>query len=466
MDRERQRRQQSLKVIISEIIMTLTVVVTVVILALIVSGYWINADFQIERQGLLQVYSIPTGATVEIDGSSSWFQRTNASKILASGEHQINLTKDGYDSWSKKIQISEGLLTRLSYPRLFLKERAKENLLDLSGALAAYVSPNREIMLLTNNTTSWSVISLDRTEIEPKSLDISTIFSSVSVAEDATAGLFTGQIATANWNRDNTRILFSVQNDIGTEWVLLDVKNPKNSTNITKDFGANFDRVTIIDNSANNLIAIINQKMHKIDVSAKSISSVIVDDIIDYSIHKNEVIFSALDAEQSPYLAIVKLGDDRIQKLDTIPYAKKAVISEFYEDKYISIMDSNIFSIYEKENQEEIATVELTFAPNNIMASRDGSFIFMSLDSKIAVFDMETTSVAEWDTGTVSFGWLDDHMIYTSLDGELFVYDYDGLNKRQLSKNVSSHFPVTITANKWIYYSSDDQLVREWLVAR
>ena len=79
---------------------------------------------------------------------------------------------------------------------------------------------------------------------------------------------------------------------------------------------------------------------------------------------------------------------------------------------------------------------------------------------------METMSVTEWDTDTASFGWLDDHMIYTSLDGELFVYDYDGLNKRQLSKNVSSHFPVTITANKWIYYSSDDQLVREWLVAR
>ena len=68
MDRTKQEKRQSLKVIISEVIMTLAVIITVTILALIVSGYWLNSDFEVERQGMLQISSVPTGASVNIDG--------------------------------------------------------------------------------------------------------------------------------------------------------------------------------------------------------------------------------------------------------------------------------------------------------------------------------------------------------------------------------------------------------------
>jgi hypothetical protein len=57
-------------------------------------------------------------------------------------------------------------------------------------------------------------------------------------------------------------------------------------------------------------------------------------------------------------------------------------------------------------------------------------------------------------------------MIYTIKNNELIVYDYDGLNRRSISTNVSAHFPVTITNNRWMYYFNDDGLVREWLIPR
>ena len=118
MNPEAKRRRQSLKVVISEAIMVLAVAITVIILGFLVSGYWINSDLKVERQGMLQISSNPTGANVVIDNESSWLQRTNTSKVLAAGEHTITLTKEGYDSWSKTINISEGLLYRLHYPRL------------------------------------------------------------------------------------------------------------------------------------------------------------------------------------------------------------------------------------------------------------------------------------------------------------------------------------------------------------
>ncbi len=155
MDPERAKRRQSAKIIISETIMVLAVVITVTILAFIVSGYWLNSDFKVERNGLLQISSVPTGADIYIDGDSSWLQRTNISKVLSSGEHSVKLTKDGYDSWQKTINGSEGLLYRIHYPRLFLQNRTPESLLDITGTTLATTSPDHNSLILINNTTEF-----------------------------------------------------------------------------------------------------------------------------------------------------------------------------------------------------------------------------------------------------------------------------------------------------------------------
>ena len=55
-------------------------------------------------------------------------------------------------------------------------------------------------------------------------------------------------------------------------------------------------------------------------------------------------------------------------------------------------------------------------------------------------------------------------MLYSVKDGDLIVYDYDGLNRRVIASNVSSRFPAAITDDKWLYYFSDGQLIREWLI--
>ena len=64
-------RRQSIKIIASEAIMVAAVIITVIILAFLVSGYWLNSNFEVERGGMLQVSSLPTGANVEIDGQAS-----------------------------------------------------------------------------------------------------------------------------------------------------------------------------------------------------------------------------------------------------------------------------------------------------------------------------------------------------------------------------------------------------------
>lgn len=466
MNPEKAKRRQSLRVIFSEIIMVITVIFTVIVLALLVSGYWLNSDFKVERNGLLQISSIPTGADISIDGESAWMQRTNTSKVLSSGEHTVTLTKDGYDSWSKTINISEGLLYRIHYPRLFPNNRTVNNVYDITGATLATISPDHSSLILINDTTEWSFINLDSDNIEPQTLDVSKIFSSVSIAEDATVGLFTGKVINIDWDYNGTHALFQIQNGDNTEWVLLDVKNSKNSINLTREFGSNFTEIQILDNDSNNLLAVQNGNLHKIDASGKSLSAVLIENIINFDHYgNNEIIFSAINnntEENAPYyIGFLKIGDDKITTLTTTSTPAKTTLSKFYDDKYITVLEDTQVSLYKKEDFELLQTFTLTFAPNTIEVGHSGEFITMSLDNQIATLDMESMAINEWQTNSPNFGWIDNDMIYSITDSELTVYDYDGLNRRTIATNVSSHFPAAITNDKWLYYFSDNSLTRE-----
>lgn len=468
MDLEAKRKRQSLRIIISEAIMVLAVIITVVVLAFIVSGYWINSDFEVERQGMLQISSTPSGASVDIDGDIPWLQRTNTSKVLTSGEHTITLTKEGYDSWSKTVNIKEGLLYRLHYPRLFLNDRSSEKVFSATGSVLGIISSNHNSLLITNNTTKWNYLKLNSEKIDSKTLDIAKYFSNVSLTEDASAGLFNGEILDADWNYDANRILFKVKQADNIEWVLIDVNNIEKSINLTKEFGVNFSKVEIIDNAANNLLAVQNGNLHKIEVPGRSISAILVEKILDFDHYNNDIVFSAQRTSKDKidyYIGFFRVGENQIKKLEFFDDPVRVLISKFYDEKNIIVLKDNIISVHKKERyQDEYTNYQLSFTPEHNEVGHDGEFIFMYSGNNIATLDMEADLVREWTIENAIFDWIDNDMLYTVSEGELIVYDFDGYNRRVIAKNVSSHFPIGITDNKWLYYFSDDQLVREWLI--
>lgn len=467
------KRLESIKIIVSESIMVLVVIVTVVVLAFVVSGYWLNSDFKVERQGMLQVSSIPTGASVSIDSEKpSWLFVTNTSKILSSGEHTIELTKAGYDTWSKTITISEGLLHRLHYPRLFLKERTSESVAAINNAITATVSPDRNRLVLINNTPEWTLVELDAETPKYTKIDISKLFPNLKTGDGAKRMAFLDEITVVDWNSDNSRFLFRGKTSEGSEeWVLLDVDNLEKSINITKEFGADFDSIKILNHSADTLLATRNSNLHKIDLSHKSVSSVLVKNVIDFDHLGNEVVFSAhledddMHNNKQYYVGIFKIGDAEIKELKQSPFPLGVAISKFYDETYIATTFKNEVAVYQKNNNsyKEILNQSLNIEPIKIKVGHHGEFFVFSRDNNIATLDMESKTTREWQTEGI-FGWLDDDMIYSIKDSNLVIYDYDGFNRRELSSGVSSHFPVTITDDKWLYYVSDRSLVRELIV--
>ena len=458
MDLEKRARRQSLRIIISEIVMVIAVVAMVAVLAFIVSGYWINADFEVERQGMLQVNSIPTGATVSVDGDAPWFQRTNTSKILSGGEHTIKLTKDGYDSWSKTVSISEGLLYRLNYPYLFLKNRSKESVYDATTTTFATVSPDRKLLLLANNTTSWTLLELDNDKPKTNTVNVAPILTS-GVAS-GTATVFSGKITSAKWDSANNHVLLRINNNEQNEWVLLDVKNPLKSVNLTREFATDFSDVKIFDNSANTLLAVRNGNLHKINVEARQISAVLIEQVTAYDFYDSDIIYVSGGS-----LKILKSNGDNLILAEELTATSPIILTaKFYDNHYIFIIGTSDIAVYLKDGFKEVNDFTISFIPETAKVGYGGEFVIINSGTSFATLDMESMQLREWAINSSHYGWINNYMMYSVLNGALSVYDFDGLNYRELSSNVSDRFPVTITNNKWLYYFSDDQLIREWLI--
>ena len=458
--------------------MVLSVILLVTILALLVSGYWLNSDFKVERQGMLQISSKPTGATVDIDGDSPWYQRTNTSKVLPTGEHTITLTKDDYDTWNKTISIREGLLYRIHYPRLFLTEREPAAVYDLSGTIFATISPDHTKLLLANSTASWQLIDLTNEELAAKPISISTI-----LPEGTTT--FTGTITKANWDHSNTHVLMKIERNTSSEWLLLNTSNPREHINLSREFPTtDFTDIEILDNSASTLLFVSKSSLYKLDVPSRQISTALVKDIYSYDHYGNEIIYSAKktihtpseqDAESSTTeqtspvyeIGLLNLGSPTPKPLLTRSTATKVFVSHFYDDKYLTLLsatpDSDVtdITIYKKDDLTEIFHDTIDFTPTTAKIGFDGEFIVMLKGTSVATLDMESLTIRTWTLDSLAYGWLDDNMFYSVTDGTLTVYDYDGLNRRTLSSSVSSSFPVAISDNKWLYYASSSKLTRE-----
>lgn len=445
---ENGKKRQNLKVIISEAIMVISVVAMVAVLALLVSGYWINSDLEIERQGMVQVNSYPTGADIQIDGESNWLFRTDASKVLKSGTHTISLSKAGYDQWSKEINISEGLLYRLRYPRLFLQERTPEKVYTINSSALSTVSPNYNKILVIDTADTWQLIELNSNSLTTQTIDMSNVFSANTTIKDIL------------WSGDSNHVLAYINIDGLPQWVMVDLKKPAGSINLTTEFNSTFSQVKIIDNSANNILVVKDGNLHKIDIARKQISAVLIKNIIDFDHLDDHIIFSARSEQGQNYIAT--LDGDQINHIADTQDAAQVALGEFYDEKYYAVLSNSTVSAYKLSSDEEIFSHTIDPSLSDLAVKGEGSVVTVTSGSHIVAVDMESSKdKIEWDAETINYHWLNDFMFYSIKDGELKVYDYDGLNARSLADGVSSSSTVTISNNKWLYYIKDNALTRE-----
>ena len=505
-DRERAQRQQHRRLIITEVLMFLAVLALVGFLTLVVMGYSFNlwgiggSGEVVERTGLVQISSIPTGASIYIDGESPLLLSTNASRTMLAGEHEIALKREGFYDWSKMVKVTEGLMYRLNYPRLFRIERETETVLEFrkpsksetpaklieNGVVHATgkyvgVSPNHEKMLFLIEN---SLYVLNLNENEPKLAELVMTDKNGNVIVPKT-------ISKVEWSGNSERMLAM----INEQYAVVNIRNPKETVwlrdilaNCAKEqglkddwsAGEKCDKMVIseikFESETGDRLLVLGDKNELLELNVRDgkISKAILDEAEAFDNDNDKIIF--IDKEKE--LRAQRVGENDSYLVVKIEgKSPKIATMRYFQENYVAVVDEGMFTIYAKmgwvtgdEEMEKVFEEKVGFEVKTLKKRGKGvAFEIRGTEGENKIFDieaMETTTVDA--TGA---GWIDEYLRYRLKDGKLSVLDYDGLNEHELvASGVLSGRTVTISGNnQWLYYFTADtdgneQLVREKLI--
>ena len=495
-EREIQRRKQAIKVIISEIGMFFSVIMIVVVATLAAMGFFVSSNGTIEQTGLLQVHSLPTGATVELDGTTL-FSRTNLSRSLVPSEHQIKLSRDGYDTWSKTISLSSGMLLRLYYPRLFALNRTAESVLSLSNDLDFYVPSDDQLYIAyaTKLDPHWKILNVHGDDATvAMTLDMSNILPGVNAA-----GVFEGKIESLRWSNNNDHILVQVSYEGAKEWIVVNIKDVKQSLNLTKTFGLAFSQVEMIDNSATQLFALENHQLRRINTSDQSISRVLLNHIESFANFKTDVVYVAQEElsenNKQQKVGIYHDGDKGGVEIATVTSDEKVrvVLTKYYDERYLAytvgdemtVLYGSLPVYQDKATEADLSDLQALFVdaklktvPESLRTSPEGEYIIARSGAHLMVVDLEMGELYEYEAAANSY-WVDEGLLGVVADDMLKVWDFDNTNHRTLVQKVMAddattelmpvttrttstllNYPVVISDNnRWLYYLVQEEIV-------
>lgn len=512
-ERERQRKRQFIKVMIAEIGMVIAVIAIVVVSTLASMGFFVTSSGNIEQSGLVQIHSMPTGGSVELDGAVL-FSRTNLSRSLTPGEHSLKITKEGYDGWAKTVKIYSGLLVRLYYPRLFLLDRKAESVMTLGQKISFYsiADDYTNTLYAEEKSAVWTLLSIKGSEVQRMDLNLTEILPGVKEVDEQAKNRekkkeFTGKVEEIQWSKDNDYVLIRVFADEKQEWILLNLKNLGESLNLTKIFGLNFEKIEMIDGVANQLFALENGHLRKIKTSDQSISRVLLDGMTDFMSNGASLIYKAewsreVDGEkrEEQVVGVYRDGEKAgtvIARLERDANVQVG-LSEYYGESYMVYIVGNLATVYYgtipsyRENAIEtdfggtkvlVEKMELAAEPKSLEVSADGEYFLMKNGERMMVIDVDMGDLYEYEIeGDMSTGWLNEAMMYGVKDGGLTVWDFDNTNRRELVEKVAikqerreepeaaenlrtektvttkssvsvAQYPVMVSSDeKWLYY--------------
>lgn len=445
--------------------MTLIVIVIVTLLTFVVMGYQFNErDGRIEQGGLLQFGSIPTGATVELDGTPQ-SQRTNSKANVAVGSHNVEFTKSNYRTWQKTIYIKAGQVGWLSYARL-VPTTIKPTSLRVFGAMtSALGSPQNHYLVLHESADQPLFTVVDMGGDTPN-------YDTLSLPADSYTQPSVGKTQTftpVSWSDNEAAILIRhTYDDDKTEWLVLERDAPQNSVNITSMFTINPTNVQFAGKGDRSLFVLVDGSVRRINVDGQTISRPLATNVDNFTVYDDQTIAYATlpDEQQHRSVGYAAVDIDAPVTVATYPADGQPLLfamSTYYNQRYVAtVHGQNLLvqtgSLPTKNNKgtlTKIAAKTIGMGAAGIDMFHNSRFVVVTLASGYGTYDIELDKYDEttwtYKPTTSQIHWLDDFMLWSDGGGELRFYDFDGANQQNIMP-VTEGFTASISANdKYIY---------------
>lgn len=450
--------------------MTLSVLAIAATLILLIQGYRLDTNGQIERGALVQFDSTPSGASVKIDDKTLGSTTATKSNVLA-GTHTFIMQRAGYEKWQKTLDIKAGTLTWLDYTRLVPINRKPQSVATYPALYNSLASPDGKTMIVQQSPSdpTFQIVDLRSDKISTTTITVpQTVYSEPTTPN--IAHIFTIK----QWDSGGRYVLLQHKYGDKSEWIVVDTKDMTNTRNITTLLALDISQIIFSGTSGNILYALNGTDIRRLDLTAGTISRALVTGVSSFSLYQTDVItYNGVDPVD-PTKSVVgfyREGDNDshvLRSVTTVPSTSMVIAtSRYFNQDYVAIADDKTVDIsagsYPSSGSDDNSSL-VPFASFNFAAkvdrlsfSPDGDYLLVQSGPTLVSYDLEHQLVNKYfvNTGTQAtvtpLNWLDTAHTWSDYGDDLIMRDFDGTNTYTINHVVSGQGVVLTQNGKYLY---------------
>lgn len=451
-------------------VMTLATVIISTIYIFIAIGYRFDGDrLTFEQGGLMQFRSIPEGARVTVDGQKDINVKTPNKANLAAGNYVVTMSLKGYQSWHKRVDLSAGQLLWLNYTRLIPEAIKTSNVHDLPAIFADVPSPDRNWLLVQPHENSPNFTLADLRDEKKPVFTPYEIPATVLTKQNNVYGKF----KVMEWDASSRFVLLRHELPAGGfEFVSFDRGKPQEAVNITQKYRLNITDAHFAGNNPNIIFAKTDDVLRRFDIAAGSASGALATAVRTFMVHGDETLVYTAEREQvtgdpasrQQVVAIYKKDIEIIARRVPLATVLRFDYTEYFDHEYLALNQAPNTTVEiirdpaqrGAQDTRIITEFDLLKPVEHLKFSPNGRMLLAQNKNDMATHDLEEVKTYNQNLAigadvTAPLQWLDDFYLWTDAGDNLRIFEFDGLNARNIVGVRAGYTPLLSPKGQHIF---------------
>lgn len=427
------------------------ILLATVLLVAIGRGYRIDLrNGQITGGGLVLVGTIPSAATVSIDGKEI-NDKTPARITLKSGNHTLGLSKDGYRPWHKDISVSTSQVTWAEYPVLVPQTPTINTVVAIGVPTHFQQSPNRRLLALVSGGKQPRLSVL-----EIGSANITTAYE--MPAELVKQKFEIDQLA---WSADNERLLIEIKSPDSAKQLVINRLSGE-ILDLNDVFKLTFSSLQFSDRDGDLMYGLAADSLHKINLGGRTVSKPPVTGVKNFIVRAGDVYLVQNDGSGRKVARLTT--DDTLHTIvGNLPAGGYQLEFVAYDSKrYLVLLDQakRQVSLFDatSESQQTVGRFD-TVTADAILVNPNDRFLVMSSGSDFATYDFEFAKLYRFSlpsTPQTSLTWFDSYHLLSKLNGAINLFEFDGGNLEALADTATALPAFASRDREAVYFTTPE----------
>lgn len=460
----KKEKRHSIILFAGYICIAVAIVLTAIILLYQAYGFGVTRKGDVTQNGLVFFSSQPNPANISINGALSRFT-TNTRMAVLSGVYKFELSREGYHTWQRMVEVEGGAVQHFDYPFLIPNELTDQKIKEYTSAPAfSTQSPDRRWLVVQqpSSSNSFQIFDLKNPTKEPVQTTLPA-----NILTNAT----THNFEIVSWASDNNHFLLKHNFDGKSEHILTSRTAVSESRNLNTTLSVNPSKLTLLDKKYDKYYVLNDGVLQRTSLSDPALVTV-KENVLAYQSYGDDMVLYATDVGAPTDKIMVRLavGENDVYDIRALPKSPDYLLDlTKYSDKlYVAAAANNQQKTYiyedpigqiSKTPKQLPAPIQVLRVnePNYLSFSNSAQFVMVQKGDHYGVYDVENergynyVATEPLDAPATHATWMDGNRLTYVSGGRTLIFDYDHNNPQFLLPASSSYLPAFSPDYKFVY---------------